>query len=297
MSDSFVLAHVTDPHLSQANAVLEKPWFSKRRLSLWSWQRNRRFKHRRAVADAIAADLCAAAPDAVAVTGDLTNFGMDVEYADGAEWLASLGPKSSVAFVPGNHDAMVPGALEAGSRRLVPWLTGDDGQPGWPWLRRRGPLALIGLNTAIPTRPFSAAGWLGDEQLQVTAKLLKETKAEGRCRVVLLHHPPSESAPPRKGLRDRAALRQVLAAHGAELVLHGHNHLAEQAVLEGPDRPILVLGAPSASMAPGFHEPAAAWRALRLERVTGDGWRLDVRERGVELSGRVGDRAHLIFSL
>ena len=36
---------------------------------------------------------------------------------------------------------------------------------GFPFVRRRGPLALIGLSTAVPTPPFMATGRLGEAQL------------------------------------------------------------------------------------------------------------------------------------
>ena len=35
------------------------------------------------------------------------------------------------------------------------------GRDGFPYVRRIGGLALIGLNSAVPTKPFVAAGRLG----------------------------------------------------------------------------------------------------------------------------------------
>src|SRR5262249_61279914 len=49
---------------------------------------------------------------------------------------------------------------------------------------------------------------------------------EGLFRVVLIHHPPVSRLPQHfKRLIDAAPLRRVIAAHGAELVLHGHAHV------------------------------------------------------------------------
>src|SRR5262249_55021167 len=60
-----------------------------------------------------------------------------------------------------------------------------------------------------------------------------------------------------KRLVDGAELRAVLAQHGAELVLHGHDHEHALVYLDGPRRPIPVVGVPSASEAPpGKHDPA-----------------------------------------
>ena len=296
MTDAFMLAHLTDPHLPPPSAS-PRAWLSKRGLSMLGWRRSRRHRHLRAVCDAVVADMRAASPDGVVVTGDLTNFATEAEFARGAAWLSGLGPEGTVSFVPGNHDAIVPGALEAGTRHLLPWLTGDDGRSGWPWMRRRGPLALIGLSTATPTPPFSAAGALGAEQIGAAAELLRAAHGEGLCRVVLLHHPPGEGCRSRKALQDRRALRAMLAREGAELVLYGHTHRAELAVLEGPQGRVLALGAPSASMRYGLRMPSGAWRALRISSAGVGAWRLDVRERNVGADGRVEDRVRLVFSL
>ena len=297
VTEDFLLAHVTDPHLPPPVAASPAMWFSKRGLSMLSWQRSRRRRHLRAVCDAVVADMRAASPDGVVVTGDLTNFATEAEFAQGAAWLAGLGPEGTVSFVPGNHDAIVPDALEAGTRHLLPWLTGDDGRDGWPWLRRRGPLALIGLSTAVPTPPFSAAGAVGARQIEAAADLLRATRGEGLCRVVLLHHSPADNCSARKSLRDRVALRAMLAREGAELVLHGHTHRAEFTVLRGPERRVLALGAPSASMRFGRRRVPGAWRALRISSAGGGLWRLDVRERGIGVDGRIEDRVRLVFTL
>ncbi len=43
------------------------------------------------------------------------------------------------------------------------------------------------------------------------------------------------------------ALRTILRRHGAELILHGHNHRLMTHYIEGPDRPVPVVGVASAS--------------------------------------------------
>ena len=45
-------------------------------------------------------------------------------------------------------------------------------------MRRRGPLALIGISTGVPTAPFMATGWLGTEQLAGLAAVLDALKAK-----------------------------------------------------------------------------------------------------------------------
>jgi 3',5'-cyclic AMP phosphodiesterase CpdA len=108
---------------------------------------------------------------------------------------------------------------------------------------------------------------------------------EGLCRVVLIHHPPV-SKPSRhfKRLVDGAALCETLARHGAELVIHGHDHVHSLTFVEGPHRRIPVVGVPSASEAPpGKHDPAG----YNLYRVDGGAgaWRTEVISRGISPDG------------
>jgi 3',5'-cyclic AMP phosphodiesterase CpdA len=80
--------------------------------------------------------------------------------------------------------------------------------------------------------------------------VLETTRHAGLVRVVLLHHPPLPGlSSASHELTDAAALTNVLAAHGAELVLHGHEHRRMLNTATGPDGAIPVVGVPSASAA------------------------------------------------
>src|SRR4029077_16349126 len=71
---------------------------------------------------------------------------------------------------------------------------------------------------------FRATGRLGAAQLGRLAALLDEHA--GTFRVVLIHHPPQTRPEWRaRRLIDGDAFIAVLRKHGAELVLHGHEHL------------------------------------------------------------------------
>jgi 3',5'-cyclic AMP phosphodiesterase CpdA len=151
-------------------------------------------------------------------------------------------------------------------------MRGDDGAQRFPFLRRRGDVALIGLSTSVPTGPFMATGRLGAQQLDRLAELLDQTKDQ--FRIVLIHHPPQ--SPARRFMRrlvDSAALRQVLAAKGAELLLHGHDHVRSVVWLEGPQRTIPAVGVPSASaIARHGDEDEAGYNIFRIDgTVRSDG--------------------------
>jgi hypothetical protein len=82
---------------------------------------------------------------------------------------------------------------------------------------------------------------------------------------VLIHHPPYKGGARRlRQLTDGSRLRQTLARRGCEAVLHGHNHRASIASVPGPDRPIPVIGAPSASARPNrTHLPG--WWLIEID--------------------------------
>ncbi|MDB5446500.1 MAG: hypothetical protein JWQ97_1817, partial [Phenylobacterium sp.] len=265
----FRLAHISDLHLPPPvrQGVELEP---KRLLSRLAWRRKRRRHEPQALA-AIVADMTAARPDHIVITGDLTNFATPEEFAAARRWLEALAPAQAVTVSPGNHDALAGAAGEARFAPWRPWL-GDGEATSFPQIRRRGPVALVNLCSAAPTALHLAQGVLGAAQLARLPQVLRTLAAEGLFRVVLIHHPPAPGVvSPRKALREAPELLAILQAEGAELVLHGHAHGATVASAPGPRGPIPVLGVPSAS-ASGAHGDGARWHAIEVEGADGD-WR------------------------
>ncbi|GBD43448.1 3',5'-cyclic adenosine monophosphate phosphodiesterase CpdA [bacterium HR40] len=242
------LAHLSDPHLAPLPCPRARDLLGKRASGFLSWQLRRRFRHRPEVLEAVVADLRAFAPDHIVVTGDLANLSLPEEFVRAARWLAGLGSPERVSLVPGNHDAYVRLAPEQSAAQWTPWITDDDGRSGFPWLRRRPPLALIGLSSAVPSAWFRATGSVGETQLEALERMLADLGDEDLIRVLLVHHPPLERVPRRKALLDREALLRVIARHGVELVLAGHLHRFAVEWLFGPRQPVPLLLAPSASL-------------------------------------------------
>jgi len=283
----FVLAQVSDLHMAGEPLVAEL--FGKRGLGFINWHRKRKHIHRPDVLEAITRDLATQAHDHVAVTGDLVNFSLIDEYQRAAGWLAALGSPREVSVVPGNHDTYVRGTEQAPAAFWADYMRGDDGVDRFPYLRRRGDVALIALSTALPTGPFMATGRLGNRQLARFAEALDQTR--GLFRIVLIHHPPR--SPWRRHLRrliDAPRLRAVLAAHGAELLLHGHDHRRAVVWLDGPQgTKIPAVGVPSASaQAPHGNEGGAGYNVFHIDGA-GGAWRCEwiARQRGAD--GIVGE--------
>ncbi len=258
------LAHISDPHLPPPEGALGwRDLASKRLLSAIAWRR-KGSEHQPRVLQALVEDVARHAPDHIAITGDLTNFSSHAEYAGARAWLQGLGASSDVTLSPGNHDALVRAGAPSAFEPWREWL-GDTPHVAFPSLRERGPLALINLCSATPTAPWLASGRLGQAQLARLAKILASLAGRDLYRVVTLHHPPAHGVVSgRKALEDAGALRELLAAHGVDLVLHGHAHEAAVSAIPGPQGPIPVLGVPSASaIGAGRHAPAR-WHSIEF---------------------------------
>ena len=282
----FVLAHISDPHL----APLPRPRWSeligKRATGFANWRRSRRFIHRADVLARVIADLRTSAPDHIAITGDLVNVSGAEEYQPARDWLEALGRATVVTLVPGNHDDYVRGAAPYVRSYWGEFMRDDDiRKVGFPFVRRRGPLALIGLSSAAPTAPFMATGLLGDEQIARLGALLDDCDREEYFRVVLIHHPPvSSSRRHFKRLIDGPKFRALLAQHGAELVLHGHDHVHSLIHLEGPGRAIPAVGVPSASQVRRAGRDPPGYNLCRIEGQAG-AWRCEIVSRGLAHDG------------
>jgi 3',5'-cyclic AMP phosphodiesterase CpdA len=282
----FVLAHLSDLHLAERPRLAELA--GKRGLGFINWHRGRKRIHRPEILDTIVRDLKACAVDHVAVTGDLVNLSLPSESLRARAWLETIGPPADVTVIPGNHDIYVPRATLWPNEFWGDYMQGDAplSRGTFPFLRRRDGVALIALSSAVPTGAFMATGRLGPSQLARLGDMLAASR--GLFRVVLIHHPPV--TPESRHLRrlvDAAELRQVLAEHGAELLLHGHDHRRAIVWLDGPHGPIPAIGVPSASARmPHRAEGAAGYTLLRIDGAA-PAWRCEIIARQ-----RDGDDIH-----
>jgi 3',5'-cyclic AMP phosphodiesterase CpdA len=138
-----------------------------------------------------------------------------------------------------------------------------------------------------------ATGRLGKPQIARMVEMLDALRSV--FRVVMIHHPPI-GAPSayHKRLIDAAGFRQAIAAVGAELIIHGHNHVQALAWLPGNDGRVPVLGVPSASVrADAKH--AGAYNLYRIDGRPG-GWHCEVVTRGLRPSGAAAELSRRVLS-
>ncbi len=294
------IAHCSDLHLLSLTGVRKRQFANKRWIGGMNLLSNRaRHYHADAFEDMVA-DLATVGVDHVLCTGDVTNLAFAQEFAFARTFFDRLphGP-DHVTVLPGNHDAYVQEgvglfaeAFGDYARSDADWrwtddrgVTPDPDRAAWPLVRVRGPLALIGLSTSRQSPWFTANGRIGQAQLARLAQVLGDPRLQGKARVVAIHHPPAgkRARNPIRGLKDHAEFAAVLAEHGAELVVHGHEHRDLRERLPTPKGEIEVLGVQSGTYEAGHPERTARYRIIELEngRITGHHLRVWHRSRRV----------------
>src|SRR5262245_10823140 len=103
----YTLAHLSDPHIGPLPDSRIGELLNKRILGFLSWTLRRQSLYVTPVLDALARDMTAAAPDHIAVTGDIVNISLPGEFEHATRWLGGLGAPEKVTVIPGNHDAYI----------------------------------------------------------------------------------------------------------------------------------------------------------------------------------------------
>ncbi|AKK20298.1 metallophosphoesterase [Candidatus Liberibacter africanus] len=278
----FILAHISDIHLSYPPSFFELS--PKRLIGLANWHFNRKKYFSHATANLLINDIFSHNVDHLSITGDLINFTSKREISAATHWLKSLGNPYNISIVPGNHDAYT---RKAKAKSLLAWeqyITSDSypidstKKNLFPYLRIRDNIALIGCSTAIATPPFTANGYFGQKQAHDTSNLLRKTNKEGLFRVIMMHHPPIlDTSSVYNRMFGIKRFKKMIWHEGAELILHGHTHLNSLHWMENTKKLIPVVGIASASQKINYHKPQASYNLFYIEKKN-DNWTL-IRDR------------------
>jgi 3',5'-cyclic AMP phosphodiesterase CpdA len=240
-------------------------------------QHDAKFALAGARADCLRADIRAAAPDWVVVSGDLTARGaVDPAEADAVHaWLDGLGPAWDA--LPGNHDLCPSPSQEArfpGIERYEPVPLRETaygrafGEPGLRFGRTLGGVRFLGV-TLRAGDP--------DAELERLAAALRDPAARGaRARVVVGHYPvaPVRTAGPLAAWgpghigATAAELERVLVAGAVDAYLFGHVHVlaaAERAGVRHLTPGAVAVGCPGFRLC-AIHEDRIEFRFLPLSR-------------------------------
>ncbi|HUO22276.1 MAG TPA: metallophosphoesterase [Caulobacteraceae bacterium] len=188
----------------------------------------------------------AAAPDLVAVTGDLTLDGRTREFAAARAWLGRLDrPK---LITPGNHDTPY---LNLPLRTFTPFrryrrFIGPADEEAY-----EGPgLSARALNSArgFQLRPDWSKGVADLDEIGRAAADLAMRPAG--LKVFACHHPLIDPPhmPVGGGVHGGEEAAQRLVRAGVDLILSGHTHVPFVLPLEGGERPAYAIGAGTLSL-------------------------------------------------
>ena len=162
--------------------------------------------------------------DAIVITGDLADNGLDVEYEQVFELVRAL--DVPVYALPGNHD-------DRGRLRRHFGISGSDGAPV-QYGADLGPLRLVCVDS---TRPGHDDGELDAHRLEWLDREL--AAAPDAPTMLAMHHPPFVTGMPafdRIGLPDgdRRALSAVIERHPQILtIVAGHIHTISVGAIAG----------------------------------------------------------------
>ena len=241
------IAHCSDLHLLSLAGARALDFANKRWIGGLNLLANRGRHYHTQVFEAMVADFNGARLDHIIVTGDVTNLALEEEFRFARRLFDAieLGPEQ-VTVLPGNHDAYVARGAEYFAAHFSDYNAPDPGWEGrerWPVVRVRGALAIVALSTSLATPWFTAWGRVGREQLARVGEALADPRLEGRFRLVAIHHPPAgeRARSVIRGLRDRDEFAAVIATAGAELIVHGHEHLDLRAELPGPGGELIAV--------------------------------------------------------
>jgi len=234
-------------------------------------------------------------PDAVAISGDLTQRCTNAEFARARAYLDEIKTTSPCIVVPGNHDIRWLGAVArnldfAGllrrkahdfkysryTRHISEDLTPSLEVPG---------VVIAGLNTAhgitrgsLTTR-LKDLGVIGHVRRRDIERVKEafSNAASDAARIVMIHHNPVRGASSgRHGLANTGKALRAFSSLGAELVLCGHDHQeAVHAVEEtAPGLVVSTSGTISNRLRPGR---ASSFNLVDLDehnlRITTHIWR------------------------
>jgi 3',5'-cyclic AMP phosphodiesterase CpdA len=82
----------------------------------------------------------------------------------------------------------------------------------------------------------------------------------------MIHHPPLKTVTRfGRNLMDQRKVADLIGAHGAELVLHGHNHRHSVTEIRGKAGAVPIIGVASCSAVPGTPGHLAEYHLITIE--------------------------------
>ncbi|TGK56663.1 phosphohydrolase [Leptospira wolffii] len=193
-------------------------------------------------------------PDAVIISGDITNVSHWKEYEHALEYLRPLlGDKTFM--IPGNHDRYT---IKAAGKEaeppyyekfFSPWM-GETvaSAPGYLRTKKIGSLTLVGWDSNMPLFILDAFGYVQKEIAEATLRYLEREKI--RDYILVCHHPiwnpPENQESYSHKMRNRDEIAELLQSKPPLAYLHGHVH-TNWVKAPDPEKPYYVINSASST--------------------------------------------------
>lgn len=221
--------------------------------------------------DWVKAEVAARAPDAVAITGDITMRARNREFEAAKVWIRSL--EAPVTLEVGNHDLPYFNLLE---RFFAPYRHFYGVEHTVERELKLPGLAIVPLRTTARAQPRLnwSKGWITGASLAKTLRAIDELPP-GTQALVTAHHPLREVGTKGTALtRNGARALAELARRPVVAVLSGHVHDAFDIIEDSANGPVRMIGAGTLSQRIRSTPPS-------FNEITWDGERLEVRVRNL----------------
>lgn len=264
------LAHLSDIHIYEMRGA--RPWhfLGKRVTGGLNLLLGRSRVHQNQVVVQALEQIRGQAVDHIVITGDLSNLALRGEFQAARDLLDTYaGGPERLSVIPGNHDYYTRGAVRRRDFEsfFKPWMqcqVGLQHDGVYPYVKHCGPqggVALVGINSCIPSPPTLAIGRVGQAQRAALEEVLAHPEVAARFRLAALHHhlePPHHTNTRKemfRQLRDRKEVMRTLRQGHVHLVIHGHNHQhsTRQYTWSGGQGQMTICEAGSSSVG-SFHE-------------------------------------------
>ncbi|EMJ95623.1 metallophosphoesterase family protein [Leptospira alstonii] len=268
-------------HLSDLHFPTSVPFFQlkgKMLVGYLNYNLRRRKKYPKKVWDSILNFILETNPDAIVVSGDITNVSHEEEFKTAEKILSEL-PRKKVFYIPGNHDRYMRQSVgeNAFYEKYFSELSGESISHNAHYIRIKkiGGLHFVGWDSNNPLSILNAYGRIQPEVVLQTKRFLSEKKI--RNYVLVCHHPIWNPVDRQETVHHKLLNREEIASLLKErpplVYLHGHVH-TNWVKFPGSELPYYVVNSASSTRLPdkrhesGFHLLEIQKQNVKIQRYT-----------------------------
>lgn len=200
-------------------------------------------------------------PDAVVVSGDLTQRARTYQFLQARRFLDQL--PLPLVVIPGNHDVPLYNLFLRFVQPLNRYCALISETPDVALAVETRGISLVGLNS---TRSFTIdGGRLRERQLRWAEARFAQSPL-GACRIVAVHHHFLRNSGHQPSIRRAAHLLCRFAAMGVEVILTGHRHWARAE--RPPGAPLLIqAGTATSRRGKGEERGQNSYNVIEVDRT------------------------------